>query len=91
MSTKVSKIWEGSPTAQKELIPISFIELLSVDGTVSPTNFKPSDFSEVMLINSMGSREDYDIMIAKDGDCKHWGVYLGHWNDGVVETPKRAD
>lgn len=38
-----------------------------------------------------GSEENYDLMFAHDGDPSNGVLYLGKWNDGIVNTVVRRN
>lgn len=81
--TKVSTLFDEVP--KKCLKPIEFCKYINeVTGQLESSDLNsPMDFDNLKLIN----RGDYDVIAAwdNDNDLSAVCVYLGHWNDGVVE------
>ena len=83
MATKCIDL--GNPLRRRSAKPIEFVEHLSTFKTIKPNSQKPSDFKYVELISKKYSA-DFDIMFAyQRPNFRQSGVlFLGHWNDGVV-------
>lgn len=65
--------------------PIEFCKSVSKTGYILKTVINPKQWGNVILL-IQSEDNDYDIMFAFDNNAKYEGVvYLGHWNDGVVE------
>jgi hypothetical protein len=83
--TKVTILGQSEPE-QKELKPIEFLYYLSGALPYScPSESKPGSYKNIELIcmNYGGSRND--LMYAYDTDRNQGSLYLGQFNDGVVE------
>jgi len=83
--TEVTILGQGEPQ-KKELKPIEFVYYLSDTlPYLRPSESKPSSYKNIELIcmNYGGSRND--LMYAYDTDRNQGSLYLGHFNDGVVE------
>lgn len=69
-----------------ELKPIEFIHFID---THSEQLFKakkqPKDFKTIELIKKKTTIYDFDVMLAYDDVRDVGNLYLGHFNDGVVE------
>lgn len=76
----------GEETLKKELKPIEFHFALNGDKTMSKAYDKPTYYKYIELVCKNYSR-DFDLMFAYDNpDRRDSGVlYLGKFNDGVVE------
>ena len=46
---------------------------------------KPNQFAHVELVQQASSKDYFDVMFAYDQNRNDGCLYLGHWNDGVVE------
>ena len=79
--TKVIIIGEEPKTGKK---PIEFIKACEADEWGSPMS-EPKHCGNIELISKKFTSE-FDLMFAYDDDDRGCGVlYLGHFNDGVVE------
>lgn len=80
----------GQPTSDRKLVPIEFLSAIEVNGRknvdVNTDIIQPNQYNYIELIC-----KDYaaglDIMFAYDDpNCRDSGaLYIGRWNDGVVE------
>lgn len=71
---------------KRKLEPIEFHKLLNVKGNIvgEEDTMNPSEFFIVELI-SLNYSDDFDIMFAHNGNRSEGCLFLGKWNDGVVE------
>lgn len=72
--------------------PIEFVLYINDEKAVNATrratkpHNRPSDFGYIELVQKAEDSFNYDIMYAYESDRNNGGcLYLGHWNDGVVE------
>ncbi len=79
--TKVT-LWNNKPVPPKGK-PIEFIKYMTRDGKLTKASYKPNDWINVQLLRK--GQQDYDLIIAWDEEDKEVFVYLGNWNEGVVE------
>ncbi len=71
-------------TKGKNLKPISFERFLKSSGEVISTCRHPADCEKIALL-LRGYFDGMDLMISyKKAEIKGW-LYIGYWNDGVVE------
>lgn len=73
-----------NPEQQKEKEdkkPIEFVTYIHSEGVAKVYNNLPHDYDNIVLIK----RGTLDTMLAYDTDPDLGLIYLGHWNDGVVE------
>ena len=84
MATKCINL--GNPLLRRKGKPIEFTDCLSVFKEIKPNSQKPSDFKYIELVSRFYSM-DFDIMFAYNRpNFRQSGVlFLGHWNDGIVE------
>lgn len=85
MATKVTII-DGEPKEEKKK-PIEFVKCIqpNVGGiSIEEADNAPCEWGYIELI-SKGDDLPYDTMFAHDGDMSNGVLYLGHFNDGVVE------
>ena len=71
---------------EKKGKPIEFIKFVdeSSGETATSNHVKPKDWDNVSLLCKSG--DGFDMMFAWDSDDPDTGcVYLGHWNDGIVD------
>lgn len=66
--------------------PIVFTKSLSLTNSFQKATMTPSDFKFIELISKRYSGQ-YDIMFAYNNNSfrENGVLYLGKWNDGVVE------
>lgn len=71
---------------QQKKKPIKFHKFLNEKGGIEFVGglSKPSDYLTIELI-SLKYGEDFDLMFAYRGDRSAGVLFLGKWNDGVVE------
>lgn len=79
--TKVTILGQ-EPKEKKELKPIEFTESLTGSKNFEGGCVPPSDWANIELVCRYGS---FDIMFAYDDSRNNGCLYLGHFNDGVVE------
>lgn len=88
MKTVCKVIGEESPRILKPIVFIKHLEFgLPEPGDycpahVEPTVYSPCGYEVVELIQRGGI---CDIMFAYNGDRSNGMIFLGHWNDGIVE------
>lgn len=81
--TKVTIINEESTPVKKKK-PIEFVKQISVnDGNVTTVKHHPKEFKNVCAILTL--KNEYDIFWCYDTNPDFGFLYLGHYNDGVVE------
>lgn len=78
--TQVSVLDLGGEQKKK---PIEFVKVIRGHGSILDAEYTPKAYDKVRLI----SRDSMDVIAAWDEgrDITRVSVYLGHWNDGVVE------
>ncbi len=84
--TTVTIIGEAKPIEKKK--PIEFVKYLDSSinfQSVNKTVTIPTDYKFIELIRKSNSNQRYDIMFAYDYDRSKGVIYLGHFNDGIVE------
>lgn len=80
--TKVTILGQ-EPKEEKELKPIQFMKVIhEEDLKITTPTCRPNDWDNIELI---GRGKGYDIMYAYDHDRNKGRIFLGHFNDGVVE------
>jgi hypothetical protein len=73
----------GQEPEQKKLKPIEFVKIIhEEDLEIITALCIPKDWKNIELI---GRGKGYDIMYAYDHHRNIGRVFLGHFNDGVVE------
>lgn len=68
--------------------PIEFVKILDHYGKILNAVREPYEFSNIELIcfsYCKISGKNYDLIFAYDDDRNGGSLYLGHFNDGVVE------
>ena len=66
--------------------PIEFIKLLTHSFATSPNRCNPCDWKNIELIcRNYGYENKFDLMFGYDDKREYGFLYLGHFNDGVVE------
>lgn len=78
--TNISVFGEDKENQTKK--PIEFVYCLTSNGSHEP-DYEPNEYDEIMLL---GQNSHLDLIIAwrNDGGYSK-AIYLGHWNDGIVE------
>ena len=85
MATKITILGQSEPE-QKELKPIQFIQTLEVDGKGISTITKAKDCKEIILLARNYKNTEMDLFfIPKFNNNNENQLYLGYFNDGVVE------
>jgi len=79
--TKVTILGEAN-TEQKKLKPIEFTRALNTKKSWTSQCAEPSAYANIELV---AKYTDFDIMLAYDNHRNASCLYLGHFNDGVVE------
>jgi len=75
----------GEDTNKKK-IPIHFIKMIKATGEVDTCSASPKEFSNIELIAMNFSYANHpDLMFAYNKNRSAGILYLGKWNDGVVE------
>jgi len=84
---KTKRIVLGEEPKEKKLKPIVFIKCHPCEDTASikDPEYGPSHFDVIELVRRSKSQHHYDVMFAYDGDRNPGCIYMGHWNDGVIE------
>ncbi|PHJ51476.1 hypothetical protein VF04_34980 [Nostoc linckia z7] len=84
--TKVIILGE-QPKEEKKLKPIELIKWISsIKGICEGAVVKPSEYDFVVLLSRLYDGSAYDLMYVYDKNQQMSGtLYLGHFNDGVVE------
>lgn len=84
MATKVIVLGQ-EPNGEKKK-PIEFKKYLTSDGKIMELLLSnPSGWKNIELICSKLNSDGYDLMFAYDDNRNSGRVYLGNFNDGVVE------
>jgi len=74
---------EAEPKKEKK--QIIFVKELS-DNEIKRVPAEPAHWNHVMLLRKSDHNMCYDIMYAYDTGRENGGlIYLGYWNDGVVD------
>lgn len=79
--TKVTILGQ-EPKEVKKLKPIEFTENLTLAKEIDKNCLAPNRWENIELICAGGT---FDIMFAYNEDRNGGCLYLGHFNDGVVE------
>lgn len=82
--TKITILGQ-EPTQKKELKPIEFIKSIttSIKTEFIETSQFPHNWENITLIQEKFS-EGLDLMFAYDVNRVYRGLFLGHFNDGIV-------
>jgi hypothetical protein len=84
-STPVNAEPTAKPDAKKRIELVRFIDpdtSRHFTNALILTSSDPADWNHLRLVN----RNEFDIIAAWDDDSPHIAtLYLGHWNDGIVE------
>ena len=89
MSTKCIVLGKNNPIEQVKK-PIEFLVFVDTSEVMTKTKrckvakIKPNEFFNIELVNKAGC-VGLDIMFAYNQNRNYGYLYLGHWNDGVVE------
>ena len=67
----------------KVLKPIEFVKYIRPRGQRITAQTNPSDFKLIELICRKYT-DGYDLMFASDDNRNLGGLYLGHFNDGIL-------
>ena len=71
---------------EKKLKPIEFVKQVNIELSISAPSAKPKQWEEIILIRKGYTKDGLDLIFAYDKtDDFYRCLYLGHWNDGVVE------
>lgn len=82
--TKVTTLTELlQEETKQEKKPIEFVKFLNEFGKIDKATCFPKDYLTVSLIQSKYTNE-FDLILAWN-NISYPTLYLGHWNDGVVE------
>jgi len=73
----------GEQPKEESKKPIEFKHYITYDLDKS-TPCDPRQYKNIELIRPNYTKEGYDLMFAYDHNRSFGGLYLGHWNDGVV-------
>lgn len=84
METRVIIIGQEQ-TEPKKLKPIEFNKVLNKNCQLSNSMKLPKDWKNIELIARLYGVTDYDLMFAYDDIRDRGHLYLGKFNDGVVE------
>lgn len=67
------------------LKPIELVSIVGSDG-ITDADFDATDFKVIeLVVRGAIDFERMDLMLCYDHYREDAGLYLGHWNDGVVE------
>jgi hypothetical protein len=76
----------GQEPEQKKTKRIEFVELIDHSKQFTAPRYTPKDFKNIELVaKNWDVDEILDLMFAYDSDRNVGYLYLGHFNDGVVE------
>lgn len=82
--TKCTVLKPNESTESVTLKPIEFTGYLNRgEREVRPPLTMPNEWDNIILIVAGAGT---DVMLAHNGDPLTGCIYLGHWNDGVVEV-----
>ena len=81
--TKVS-VFGQEATESKQLKPIEFVKRILPDGSFDEPTPKPEEWDNVILFRKKDRYFSYDVILASDDNSEARGIYIGHWNDGVI-------
>lgn len=70
--------------ASKPLKPIQLCKKWANESSISNTMNKAGEHSNIELI-CKNYFQDYDLIFCYDKERSDGIIYIGHWNDGVVE------
>ena len=83
MSTKVTILGQEKEEAKKVLKPIEFCKSLTNSGGIEKASTPASRYKNIELIRrNLGG---FDLMFAYGTERDSGALYLGHFNDGVVD------
>jgi hypothetical protein len=75
----------GEQPEKKELKPIEFISVLTMDNKMVEPRLNPKNYLNIELIcKNYLSKQSFDLMFAYHKVRNEGCLYLGHFNDGVV-------
>jgi hypothetical protein len=76
----------GQEPEQKKPKRIEFVELIDHSKQFIGPRYTPKDFKNIELVaKNWDIAEILDLMFAYDDDRNNGFLFLGHFNDGVVE------
>lgn len=78
--TKVTIIGEQPKETKKK--PIEFKWHIDVSGNKLLPLWKPNEFAHIEVVRRLNG---FDMFICYNSDIAHSVLYLGHYNDGVIE------
>lgn len=85
MATRVMVLGKHN-SIPKKLVPIELLKVLNTStGTFEPAKNTPGNFESITLIEKNSVRRDCDILWCSHGYENTGLLYLGNFNDGVVE------
>jgi hypothetical protein len=75
----------GEQPESKELKPIQFVKYFSMDNSILNSFNAPELYANVELICRNYNHNKHDLMFAFNEHRNEGVLYLGYFNDGVVE------
>jgi hypothetical protein len=75
----------GEQPAGKDLKPIEFVHCLNNDKGMNDSVRTPQSYKNIELICTGYTNEGFDLMFAYNYNRSEGVLYLGNFNDGVVE------
>ncbi len=84
--TKTSVFEQEETEQKKELKPIKFERVVAgfEEEETTDKTYPPNNYNKIVLLE-INYYKDLDLMWAYYDEPNKGVLYLGHWNDGVVE------
>lgn len=83
-TAKIDDLIDTAPEQPKTKVPIVFHKNINTENfKLRESTLLPKDWDNVVYL--MPTVNGYDLMLAFDDERGARGLFIGHWNDGVVE------
>jgi hypothetical protein len=83
-TAKIDDLIDTAPEQPKAKVPIVFHKNINTENfNKRPSTLKPKDWDNVVYL--LRTVDGYDLMLAFDNNRGPRGLFIGQWNDGVVE------
>ncbi len=74
----------GQEPEKKKGKPIKFVSYLSEHGRIEKDALPPSEWDNIEVV-SIQYGDDFDLFFCYSQERSNGVLYLGHYNDGIVE------
>ena len=83
--TKIVDLFKQQENQEKKNKPIEFKYALTRYAELTANTCEPNELDYVALYQRHEGDGEYDKILGWNEDKSIIGIFLGHWNDGVVE------